>query len=197
MSAADIEAGFRLATERLTLRDWREDDWPRFFRHTNTPEVMRWLGGVMDARQQADFTRRIEACRAAHGHCFWAVERDNDGGHLAGQVLGFCGLKRADAPGSPLAGEVEIGWRLREDAWGHGYAHEAARAALEAGFETFGAARIVALTVIGNTPSIRLMERLGMERRPDLDHQDLRYGTMLRDAIVHVTDRARWARQRA
>lgn len=183
---------FRLETERLLLRDWREGDWPLFFRHTNTPAVMQWLGGVMDPPQQADQRARIEASRAEYGHCFWAVERQPDGGHLAGEVLGFCGLKRADGNGSPVAGEVEIGWRLREDAWSRGYAREAARASLDAGFGSFGARRIVALTVAGNASSRKLMQRLGMERREDLDFADNRYGRLLRDAIVYLITREQW-----
>lgn len=194
--AVASEAGFRLETGRLVLRDWREADWPRFFGLTNTARVMRWLGGVMDDGAKAELRRRIETCAARHGHCFWLLERREDGGHLAGEVLGFCGLKRNDAPASPLAGEVEIGWRLRADAWGLGYAREAAAAALAAGFERFGAERIIALTVIGNAPSTRLMERLGMERRPELDHRELRYGTMERDAIVHAAGRGRWVMAR-
>jgi RimJ/RimL family protein N-acetyltransferase len=124
----------RLETERLVLRDWQgDDDWAAFFRHTNNPRVMRWLGQPMDDAGRASIRARIEACAAAHGHCFWLVERKSDGGHLAGEVLGFCGLKRADAPGSTVTGEFEVGWRFREDAWGKGYAKEAALARSSAG----------------------------------------------------------------
>ena len=60
------------------------------------------------------------------GFTFWAVERKADG-----ELLGFCGLKIADTPGSPIEGMHEVGWRLREDAWGQGYAKEAAIASLD------------------------------------------------------------------
>ena len=183
---------FRLETERLVLRDWRDEDWPHFFCHTNTPAVMRWLGDPLDAQGMAAQRSRVEACRARHGHCFWLVERKPDGRHLAGEVLGFCGLKRFDTPGSPVEGAFEIGWRLREDAWGHGYAKEAALAAMRAGFERFGAEWMVALTVIENAASWGLMRRLGMQRREDLDYEDPRYATMLRHAIVYSIDRAQW-----
>lgn len=182
----------RLGTERLVLRDWRDEDWPEFFRHTNTPAVMRWLGGVLDEGQQAAMRARVEACAAEHGHCFWAVERTADGGYLSGALLGFCGIKRADAPGSTVAGEFEIGWRFREDAWGRGYAREAATASLDAGFGQFGAAEIVALTVIGNKASWGLMQRLGMRRRPELDYPDARFEGELRDTIVHAIARDDW-----
>jgi RimJ/RimL family protein N-acetyltransferase len=183
---------FRLETGRLVLRDWRADDWPEFFRLTNTPAVMRWLGWLDEEKRVAQ-RARVEACAARHGHCFWLVERKADGGHLSGEMLGFCGLKRADAPGSPVEGCFEIGWRMREDAWGHGYAREAALASLRAGFERFGAEEIVALTVIQNEASWGLMRRLGMRRREDLDFPDDRYPPELRDTIVYTLSREEWA----
>ncbi len=63
----------------------------------------------------------------------------------------------------------EVGWRLREDAWGQGYAKEAAIASLDFAFDTLGADRVVAITFPGNEASWGLMERLGMTRRPELD----------------------------
>ena len=182
-----MTAPFHLETDRLVLRDWRAEDWPEFFRVTNTPAVMRWLGGVLDHDGMAKQRARVESCHAANGFCFWAVERKADGA-----LLGFCGLKRADAPGSSVTGAMEAGWRLREDAWGQGYAKEAAIAALDAAFIRFGAEEVVALTVAGNTGSWGLMERLGMRRRAELDYDDMRYGSLWRRAIVYSIGREAW-----
>lgn len=179
-------------TARLKLRDWREDDWPQFFRVTNTPAVMRWLGGVLDADGMARQRERVEACHAANGFCFWAIERKDDG-----ELLGFCGLKRADAPGTTVQGAMEIGWRLREDAWGQGYAKEAASAALDVAFERYEASEVVALTVEGNAASWGLMRRLGMQRREELDYDDLRYEAPWRRSIVYSISRASWAARNA
>lgn len=187
-------ADFRLETDRLVLRDWRDGDAAEFFRLTNTPAVMRWLGGVLDEAGQAAQLERVQRCHAANGFCFWIVERRQDGGHLAGEMLGFCGLKRADAPGSTVAGEVEVGWRLREDAWGQGYAREAAIAAIEAGFAQFSAERIVALTIRENAASWGLMKRLGMTRREEFDYPDARYDPPWRDTIVYEVQAADWRR---
>lgn len=183
---------FRLETDRLILRDWREQDWPEFFRVTNTPAVMRWLGGVLDEDGIAKQRGRVEACQAANGHCFWAVERKSAKNDKRGALLGFCGLKRADAPGSTVAGALEIGWRFREDAWGQGYAKEAATASLDYAFDRLGAEEVVALTVEGNTGSWGLMERLGMRRRAELDYDDTRYENPWRRSIVYSLDRATW-----
>ena len=180
-------AEVRIETNRLILRDWREDDWPRFFAGTNTPSVMRWLGGLLDNDGMAATRARVEGCAAANGFCFWVVERKGDG-----EILGFCGLKRADAPGSSVTGAMEIGWRLREDAWGQGYAKEAATAALGAAFQRFGADEVIALTVPGNSPSWGMMTRLGMQRREELDYIDTRFGEELNPSIVYSTDRQTW-----
>lgn len=179
-------AEFRLETERLVLRDWREQDWAPFFAATNTSAVMRWLGGVLDPARQAAVRQRLERYAADYGHTFWVVERKSDAA-----LLGFCGLKRSNQAGGPQ-GEFEVGWRLREDAWGQGYAREAASAALDAAFGTFGASQVLALTVAGNTPSWGLMERLGMVRRADLDFDNAEFDPVTGRIIVYAIDRSSW-----
>ena len=169
--AAESNPGHRpctvIETARLRLRDWSEADKAPFHLHCNTPAVMRWLGGVRPREQYDEIVDRLAGWQAAHGHTFWAVERRQDGA-----LLGFCGLKIADGASERLRGELEIGWRLREDAWGQGYAREAASASLEHGFGALGASRVIALTVDGNAASKGLMLRLGMRRRRDLDYED-------------------------
>ncbi len=155
-----------IETDRPLLRNWRRQDFDDFVAHTNTPAVMRWLGGVQDPLLLRErLADRFMAWQEERGFTFWALERKADGA-----LIGFCGLKIGDDPGSPVEGEYEVGWRLREDAWGQGYAKEAAIASLNFAFERLGAGRVVALTVPGNEPSWGLMERLGMIRRPDLDY---------------------------
>ena len=177
---------FRHETARLVLRDWREEDWAEFWRVTNTPAVMRWLGGVADAAGQAAARARLESYRADHGHTFWVVERRQDGA-----LLGFCGLKRSNQAGGPQ-GMMEVGWRLREDAWGKGYAKEAAIAALDLAFGRFGAGEVIALTVEGNTGSWGLMLRLGMERRADLDFDSAEFDPENPVIIAYAIAREQW-----
>lgn len=181
---------FRHETERLVLRDWREADWDEFWRVTNTPAVMKWLGGLLDEDGMAATRERVERCAQHNGFCFWVVERREDGA-----ILGFCGLKRADAPNSSIEGEFEIGWRLREDCWGEGFAREAAQAALSLAFERFGAQQVYALTIRENTPSWGLMIRLGMERCETLDYADPRFEAPWRDTIVYRFTRDGWRGQ--
>jgi RimJ/RimL family protein N-acetyltransferase len=176
-----------IETERLRLRNWRDEDIEPFIRHTNTPAVMRWLGGVKPAEEHRQIIRdRILRWQEDRGFTFWVVERKADG-----ESLGFCGLKLADQPGSPIEGDYEIGWRLREDAWGQGYAREAATASLTHAFEMLGAPHVVAITYQQNEASWRLMERLGMTRRPDLAYDDPRFPE-LNPTIVYSIAREEW-----
>lgn len=179
-------AEFRHQTERLILRDWREDDWTEFWRHTNTPAVMRWLGGVCDEAKRQAAQDRLLSYQSEFGHTFWVVEHKEDGA-----ILGFCGLKRCNQQGGPI-GMMEIGWRLREDAWGHGYAKEAASASLDLAFERFAADEVIALTVDGNTPSWGLMIRLGMRRREDLDFDNADFDPESGRIIVYSITRSDW-----
>ena len=162
-----------IETERLILRDWTEADIAPFLTHTNTPAVMRWLGGVRTEAEQRESICRMMRWQEERGFTFWAVERRADG-----ELLGFCGIKLADTPGSPIEGMYEIGWRLREDAWGQGYAKEAAIATIDFAFDRLGADRLVAITFPPNAASWGLMERLGMTRRPELDYDDARFPTL-------------------
>ncbi len=177
---------FRHETERLVLRDWRDEDWPRFWQGTNTENVMRWLGGVADEAKRKGAQERLLSYEREHGHTFWCVERKEDGA-----ILGFCGLKRSNQAGGPI-GMMEAGWRLREDAWGKGYAREAAQASLELAFERFGAEEVIALTVQRNEGSWGLMKRLGMRRREDLDFENDEFDTENPIIIVYSIDKAEW-----
>lgn len=183
-------AEFRHETARLILRDWREEDWPFFWEGTNTPGVMRWLGGVCDGAKRDAAQQRLLSYEREHGHTFWCVERRGDGA-----ILGFCGLKRSNQAGGPL-GMMEVGWRLREDAWGRGFAKEAATASLDLAFDRFDAEEVIAMTVQRNTASWGLMQRLGMRRRDDLDFDNAEFDKEDPVIIVYSIDRALWTAHR-
>jgi RimJ/RimL family protein N-acetyltransferase len=173
-----------IETSRLKLRPWEESDVAEFMRVTNTPEVMEYLGGVQNPESFHSGFLRARACQSENGFSFWIVERLSDGA-----LLGFCGLKVANV--GPIAGEIEIGWRLRADAWGQGYALEAATASLDWAWHNLPCARIVAITTVGNTKSRRLMERLGMQRMHELDfdHPDLPPGSPIRPHVTYAIAR--------
>lgn len=174
-----------IRTAPLILRQWEARDRAPFAAMSADAEVMRFLGPVHDRATADAGVDRAIAHQAAHGFTFWALERIDDGA-----FLGFCGLKRFDVAATPITGDVEIAWRLRRDAWGFGYAAEAARAALAFGWR-LPVARIVAMTVPANSRSQAVMARIGMTRRGDLDfgHPRLAADDPLRPHVVYVAGR--------
>jgi RimJ/RimL family protein N-acetyltransferase len=177
-------------TERLRLRTWDSQDLDPFIEHTNTPAVMRWLGGVWQREVHVAAFERLQGYQRQFGHTFWIVERKDDAA-----LLGFCGLKRVNHPNAgPITGDFEVGWRLRQDVWGQGFAKESAIASIDLAFERFGAPHVVALTVPGNESSRGLMERLKMVRREEFDFVDPRFASPsdLNPAIVYSMDAAEW-----
>ena len=171
----------------------RDYELPRFgspslFRRFAPPSLSHWeRERACEAKPSGTGEGDVHGER---GFTFWAVERKADKA-----LLGFCGLKIADDAGSPVEGLYEIGWRLREDAWGQGYAKEAAIASLDFAFDRLGAPRVIALTVTGNRASWGLMERLGMTRRADLDYEGPAWAEG--PIIVYEIEKAAWTAQRS
>jgi RimJ/RimL family protein N-acetyltransferase len=120
-----------LTTERLTLRTWRVDDAPAALETYGHPEVARWLSPAMDQVRDLATMRVLlqqwiaEDARLAAPAGRWAIERTRDRRVIGGGVL---------LPLPPGDEDLEIGWHLSPDAWGHGYADEAMFALASWGF---------------------------------------------------------------
>lgn len=168
-------------TERLILREWREEDRAPFAALNADLQVMLYLNGPLTRRQSDLVADRIKAHFAEHDFGVWAIELPG-----IAEFIGFCGLARPrfSAHFTPC---VEIGWRLAKNFWGHGYATEAARHALKIGFSELQLAEIVSFTVPANTRSRAVMERLGMRHDPteDFDHPFMPAGDPMRRHVLY------------
>ena len=179
---------FRLETYRLILRNWREEDVDPFMAALDSEAVTRWLGGRQPRDHYVDLHRRMVDTQREQGHCHWIMEAKADGA-----ILGFCGPRRGRHTGTPIFGELELGWRLAASHWGQGYAKEAALAAIGWCREHRpDDRRIIAYTVPDNAASWGLMIALGMTRRAemDFDHPSFPAGHPLCRHIVYGVDRA-------
>jgi ribosomal-protein-alanine N-acetyltransferase len=177
-----------LRTPRLRLRAWRDEDLPLFAALNADADVTQHLLGRLSPAQSDAFVERITEHFLREGFGFWAVE--------APGVANFIGMVGIGIPGytAPFTPCVEVGWRLARQYWGQGFATEAARAALEFGFETADLSEIVALTVPGNTRSRAVMSRLGMTRDAcdDFDHPLVPAGHRLTRHVLYRLTKEAW-----
>ncbi|HEY0697944.1 MAG TPA: GNAT family N-acetyltransferase [Micromonospora sp.] len=151
-------------TGRLVVRHWTERpaDLARIFDIYSRWEVSRWLGvrprPMTDPDEAAERVRRWRAGDTTGGDRYgvWAVQVRATG-QLAGSVL----VKRLPGRDDRPTADVEVGWHLHPDSWGHGYATEAARGAVGREFAA-GGDRVHALVLPGNAASVAVTRRLGM-----------------------------------
>lgn len=181
-----------LTTDRLILRRWRSADRSAFAALNADEEVMRYFRGPLDRAASDAFVDRIEQGFDEHGYGLWAVEV-----RATGTFIGFTGLalQTFEAPFTPA---VEVGWRLARAAWGHGYATEAARAALAYGFGPAAKDEIVSITTQTNLRSRAVMQRLGMTTRldDDFEYPLLPADHPLRPHLLYRLSREQWRANR-
>ncbi|MEO7285927.1 MAG: GNAT family N-acetyltransferase [Jatrophihabitantaceae bacterium] len=177
-----------LVTKRLVLRRWQQRDLAPFAALNADPDVMRYFLAPLDRAASDSFVDRIETRFAEHGYGLWAVELRGDG-----QFIGFIGLARHTFP-AHFNPAVEVGWRLARSAWGHGYATEGARAALDYAFGPAQLSEVVSMTAVLNEPSQAVMRRLGMTREPadDFDYPSIPSGHPLRPHVLYRLSRETW-----
>jgi ribosomal-protein-alanine N-acetyltransferase len=173
--------GRELRTERLRLRRWLRSDRDPFAVLNADPDVMEFYPAPLTRAQSDAMVQRIEAGFDRLEYGLWAVEVS-----ATGTFVGYVGLAPAtfEAHFTPA---VEVGWRLDRSHWGHGYATEAAQAAVADGFERIGLAEIVSFTAVVNHRSERVMQKIGMTRDPgeDFDHPSLDRGHPLRRHLLY------------
>lgn len=171
-----------IETERLYLRHWHTEDKAPFSILNADPDVMRYLPRLLNRAESDDMVERLSQEIIHTGIGFFAMEIKS-----TGCFIGFTGIAHVQPGELPCAPTIEIGWRLARQAWGFGYATEAARACLQFGFEQRQLAEIVSFTATNNQRSRLLMERIGMtyDAAADFDHPLLAEGHPLRRSVLY------------
>jgi RimJ/RimL family protein N-acetyltransferase len=177
-----------LKTDRLLLRQWTDADREPYAALNADPVVMEHFPARMTREMSDAMVDRLAAALEERGFGLWALEVVE-----TGQFIGFTGLS---VPGfeAHFTPAVEIGWRLSKDAWGNGYASEAARAALAHAFGPAGLDEVVSFTATTNNASQRVMQRIGMshDEADDFDHPRLEPGHRLERQVLYRITRSQW-----
>jgi RimJ/RimL family protein N-acetyltransferase len=154
-----------VVTERLVLRRPRLADLPALQAVIADARVREWQfpARFRTPQHTAALLRRGDEHWGERGFGPWVVLREDE-------LIGRAGLMTSDFQGREV---VEVMWFLGPDHWGHGYATEAARAAVDAGFSELGLTEILAWTMTTNLPSQAVMRRLGFEEIGPIDRAGL------------------------
>ncbi len=168
-----------IRTDRLVMRRWRESDRDPCAAMNADPEVMRYFPAPLDRAASDASVDRMEDLFDRQGFGLWALEVA-----ATAYFIGFTGLNPMPA-GVPGAGGMEVGWRLARHAWHHGYATEAATAAVDVAFNGIGLDEIWSVTAVLNRPSQAVMLRLGMTPYELFEHPALEPGHPLRRHIAY------------
>ena len=168
-----------LRTARLLLRGWRAEDRDPYAAMNADAETMQFYPSILNRAESDARVDRAAQEWARDGYGRWAVEIPG-----VAPFAGYVGLKD---PGFEVSATpcLEIGWRLAREHWGHGYATEAAGAAIEFGFTQAGVDEIVAFAVPGNARSLRVMTKLGMTFSGEFDHPGVAEGHPLRRHLLY------------
>jgi RimJ/RimL family protein N-acetyltransferase len=170
---------YSLRTPRLGMRRWQDSDLESFAAMNRDPRVMEYFPRIWTAEESAAMVARAGTFLEQNGYGLFAVDE-----LASGDFIGYVGLARPswDAWFTPC---VEIGWRLRTEAWGFGYATEAAKECLRFGFEELGLERIYSFTALPNVRSVRVMQKIGMRFAGEFDHPMVEEGSWLRRHVLY------------
>lgn len=150
-------------TERLKLRQFDASDAQWFFQLNNDPEVIKYTGDPpFESIHAAEaFLRKYDQYEK-HGYGRWAVVEKG-----SGEVLGWCGLRYVAS-----MGETDLGFRFFRKHWGRGFATEAALACLKHGFEQLNLQKIIGRSMVFNSASIRVLEKIGMRKVGEVEFDE-------------------------
>lgn len=143
-----------LTTARLHLREFTVNDADALEAVLGDPIAMQYYPAAFDRKGvEAWIARNLERYRR-DGHGLWAMLRkDSD------ELIGDCGCSLQEVEGR---NEVEVGYHVRRDLWGNGYATEAAQACMQYAFTKLGVDRVISLIRPENVQSIRVAEKNGL-----------------------------------
>lgn len=146
-----------LESERLLFRDHEPSDLEPYCQMEADPEVRRYVGGAPRPRAAAEERFRKGLHRPEGDRMWmWATVYKPDG-----LYIGRCGVYPHFAPSGPMQGEGSLAFYLARAYWGRGLATEAGRAFVSFGFNELGLSRIVTAVQVGNSASVRVLEKLG------------------------------------
>lgn len=171
-----------ITTERLGLRNWEDNDLAEMAKLNQDEKVMEFFPSTQDEAKTHGFIGRMQAHQAEYGYCYFAADRLD-----TGAFIGFIGLCRQSYLTDPAA-FTDIGWRLKQAAWGKGFATEGAKACLAFAFEEMNLDKVYSVCSLINVKSENVMQKIGMHKEMEFKHPVLGDYPELEDCSLYVIE---------
>lgn len=155
------------SSERPGFRSWLKEDLDEFAELNADPQVMEHFPSTLSREETADFIDCLIAHFDRHGYSYFAVEVID-----TGELIGFIGLAYQNY-GVSFLPATDIGWRLKQTAWGKGYATEGAKRCIEFAFQELKLKRVVSTCTLSNQNSENVMRKIGLTKMGEFDHPRL------------------------
>ena len=164
-------------SERLGFRNWIDSDTSKMIDISSDPDVMQFFPAIATKIQTVEFIDRMKLMYIEKGYCYFAVNQLKDE-----SFIGFIGLCNQTYE-SQVTPNVDIGWRLNKKYWNNGLATEGAKKCLDYGFNKLELKNIISTAPIINIKSIRVMEKIGMQKLTEFNHPRLKSNEKLEDCV--------------
>ncbi|MFD1314050.1 GNAT family N-acetyltransferase [Namhaeicola litoreus] len=173
-------------SERIGFRNWIKEDLSEFAMMNADAQVMEHFPNILTLSETKDFIKRLQDHYIEHGHNYFAAELIE-----TGEFIGFIGLAYQDYP-TKYTPAVDVGWRLKNSAWGKGFATEGAERCLKFGFEELKLKRIISTCTEINTRSERVMNKIGMRKVGSFKHPKLSEHPDYENCICYQITQNEW-----
>lgn len=174
-----IKTSYIFESKRLGFRNWLASDFSELHKMNTDPDVMEFFPTLYTQKQTVDFIKRMQEMFVRKSFCYFAVEILE-----TAEFIGFIGMAEQNyqAEFTPC---VDIGWRLSTKYWQKGYATEGAKRCLEFAFEELSLTSIYSIATENNANSLKVMEKIGMEKVMNFEHSLLSDYPTLKTCVLY------------
>jgi RimJ/RimL family protein N-acetyltransferase len=167
-------------SERLGFRNWTKEDLTEFAIINADLEVMEYFPRALTKNETSDFIDRLRIQYEKNGYNYYATEILE-----TGELIGFIGFSHQDYE-TDFTPATDIGWRLKKNSWGNGYATEGAKRCLDYGFNELNLVKIISTCTEKNTKSENIMKKIGMKKLGEFSHPKLKDYPEFEKCICYV-----------
>ena len=153
-------------SERLGFRKWANDDLEEFAKLNSDEAVMEHFPTTLSKEEVKELIDKLKEHFVENGFTYYATEV-----LATKEFIGMIGLafQKYQTQFTPA---IDIGWRLKRNAWGKGYATEGAKRCLEYAFNELDINKIISVCTVKNKKSESVMKKIGMTKIGEFNHPE-------------------------